>query len=519
MTVGSATSVPPQGQTSPPPDPQYVVQRGDTLWQIAKQHGVSLESLIAANPEIVNPDLIYPDQSIRIPGSEDQVGDDSNGAYGEPATPSVAPAAEGNYNGGPLSRVQLAQVFYQAGFRGENLVSMVAIAMRESGGRPDAFNGNAGTGDKSYGLVQINMIGKLGEARREQLGLTSNDQLFDPLTNAKAAYTISNNGTDLSPWGGYKGESNTYNTDVGAARAAVQQAEAQGLLGQSFASGSGGGSSGGSSGAVIGAGGNAGVGTTNAQTSMPTLRIGAQGPAVADLQRQLKAAGFSPGPIDGKFGPQTQAAVKKYQAAHGLVVDGWVGKQTWGSLQGGGGSGRPAPGGSPQPAPAGPVAPVPGVDDARIQSALDFGLSNIGAPYVGGASPFRFGTPGDGHTYKQSNQHAYVSPKGVTGFDCSGLVVAMYRKAGIDLAAQGIANTRTMQDKLPAISRDELKPGDLLVKGGSHVVIYLGDRDGDGRAEVLEATPNSHGETGVMVSDASKYLNNADYVCRRVPLG
>jgi hypothetical protein len=51
------------------------------------------------------------------------------------------------------------------------------------------------------------------------------------------------------------------------------------------------------------------------------------------------------------------------------------------------------------------------------------------------------------------------------------------------------------------------------------VVIYLGDRDGDGRAEVLEATPNSHGETGVMVSDASKYLNNGDYVCRRVPLG
>jgi spore coat assembly protein SafA len=395
MTVGSATSVRPQGQTTPPPEARYVIQRGDTLWQIAKEHGVSLESLIAANPEIANPDLIYPDQSIRIPGGgEEQAGGDIAGSADDgPATSSVAPATESNYNGGPLSRVQLAQVFYQAGFRGENLVNMVAIAMRESGGRPDAFNGNAGTGDKSYGLTQINMIGKLGEARREQLGLTSNDQLFDPLTNAKAAYAISNNGTDLSPWGAYKGESNTYNTDVGAARAAVQQAEAQGLLGQSFASGTGGGSGG----PVTGAGGNAGVGTANAQTSMPTLRIGAHGPAVADLQRQLKAAGFNPGLIDGKFGPQTQAAVKKYQAAHGLVVDGWVGKQTWGSLQGAVGGGRPAPDGTvPQPAPTGPIAPVPGVDDARIQSALDFGLSNIGAPYVGGASPFRFGTPGNG---------------------------------------------------------------------------------------------------------------------------
>jgi peptidoglycan hydrolase-like protein with peptidoglycan-binding domain len=102
------------------------------------------------------------------------------------------------------------------------------------------------------------------------------------------------------------------------------RAIAQGLLGQSFARGSSGGGAGGT---VTGAGGGASV--VNAKTSMPTLRIGARGLAVADLQRQLKAAGFNSGPIDGKFGPQTQAAVRKYQAAHGLVVDGGVGEQTW----------------------------------------------------------------------------------------------------------------------------------------------------------------------------------------------
>ena len=45
----------------------YNVVRGDCLWKIARAHGVSLSSLIAANPQIKNPDLIYPGQKIRIP--------------------------------------------------------------------------------------------------------------------------------------------------------------------------------------------------------------------------------------------------------------------------------------------------------------------------------------------------------------------------------------------------------------------------------------------------------------------
>ena len=46
---------------------QYFVKPGDTLSHIAKDHGVSLDSLIAANPQIKNPDLIYPGDEIRIP--------------------------------------------------------------------------------------------------------------------------------------------------------------------------------------------------------------------------------------------------------------------------------------------------------------------------------------------------------------------------------------------------------------------------------------------------------------------
>jgi spore coat assembly protein SafA len=46
----------------------HVVERGDTLWQIAADAGVPLQALINANPQIVNPDLIYPGDTVHIPG-------------------------------------------------------------------------------------------------------------------------------------------------------------------------------------------------------------------------------------------------------------------------------------------------------------------------------------------------------------------------------------------------------------------------------------------------------------------
>ncbi len=46
------------------------------------------------------------------------------------------------------------------------------------------------------------------------------------------------------------------------------------------------------------------------------------------LQRQLTAAGFSPGPVDGRYGPDTQHAVRDFQTATSLAVDGIAGPIT-----------------------------------------------------------------------------------------------------------------------------------------------------------------------------------------------
>lgn len=148
----------------------------------------------------------------------------------------------------------------------------------------------------------------------------------------------------------------------------------------------------------------------------------------------------------------------------------------------------------PQSAPVARAAPGA---PANIQTAIEFGLSQLGAPYVGGASPFRFGTPGDGRTYQMSGQKAYVSPKGVIGYDCSGLMVTMLKKAGIDISRLG--SSRAMKASLPQVPKDQLRPGDLLVKNG-HVAMYIGD------GKMIEAVPG-----GVKVSDARKYINDPAY--------
>jgi hypothetical protein len=101
-----------------------------------------------------------------------------------------------------LSPRDLKAILYEAGFRGSSLKEAWAVAMKESTGRPRSHNDNPKTGDNSYGLFQINMIGSLGPARLEQYGLKTNKDLFNPLVNAKIAFQMSDGGKNWSAWSG-----------------------------------------------------------------------------------------------------------------------------------------------------------------------------------------------------------------------------------------------------------------------------------------------------------------------------
>ena len=101
-----------------------------------------------------------------------------------------------------LTDQELLTLLETVGFEGLGLKKAWSIAKRESNGRPLAYNGDRKTGDSSYGLFQINMIGNLGPARLEKFDLKSNKELFDPVTNAEITYYMTNGGSDWSAWKG-----------------------------------------------------------------------------------------------------------------------------------------------------------------------------------------------------------------------------------------------------------------------------------------------------------------------------
>ncbi|MDT0269610.1 peptidoglycan-binding protein [Streptomyces sp. DSM 44915] len=66
--------------------------------------------------------------------------------------------------------------------------------------------------------------------------------------------------------------------------------------------------------------------------SYSTLANGSTGPQVSALQYLLNQNGQNAGTVDGQFGPNTESAVRGFQSAKGLAVDGKVGPRTWTAL-------------------------------------------------------------------------------------------------------------------------------------------------------------------------------------------
>jgi hypothetical protein len=101
-----------------------------------------------------------------------------------------------------LSDRDLKALLRAVGFKGKGLKSAWAIAKRESNGQPIRFNGNTRTGDSSFGLFQINMIGQLNPERKAKFGINYTSDLLNPVINAQIAYYMSRGGYDWSSWHG-----------------------------------------------------------------------------------------------------------------------------------------------------------------------------------------------------------------------------------------------------------------------------------------------------------------------------
>ncbi len=221
-TPGSTPSTAPESgstaQAAASGGGKYTVVSGDSLWKIASRYlgnGARYWDLVEANKEkypslAKNPNLIYPGWELTIPGTSGNLSSSgSRSTSSSSSTPSNASSFVANPNvaapaAGAKGGKALLAWLERAGLSGENLRMAWSIGMAESGGNPRAFNGNANTGDKSYGLFQINMLGNLGPARLKQYNLSSNEDLFDPETNIRVMIKMSNNCTNWQPWSVYK---------------------------------------------------------------------------------------------------------------------------------------------------------------------------------------------------------------------------------------------------------------------------------------------------------------------------
>ena len=161
--------------------------------------------------------------------------------------------------GGNLSALQIAQLASDAGFTGDEIQKVVAIAGAESGFRSNAFNGEGE--DLSYGLMQINMYGGMGPERREWFELSNNEELYDPATNMKAAFEIYK-AQGWKAWTTYEGS--RYNSYLPAASAAQFSVERKSEAGDPMPD-----RAPTRSGSVLTASGS----TTNNFTSSPTVNV------------------------------------------------------------------------------------------------------------------------------------------------------------------------------------------------------------------------------------------------------
>jgi LysM repeat protein len=194
----------------------YRIKSGDTLGALAKRYNTDVDSLMKANPNIKNKDLIYADATLKIPGAKDEF--QAQGTSNGPNLTGGTPQTQGAQGAQPVGDVPPGQVgdwIKQAmDIMAANGVPMdkvnpqdiAKIIQHESSGNPNAINNwdsNAAKGTPSIGLMQT--IQPTFDAYK----LPGHDNIRDPVSNiiAGVRYAIERYGS-TSNVPGIKGLSN-----------------------------------------------------------------------------------------------------------------------------------------------------------------------------------------------------------------------------------------------------------------------------------------------------------------------
>jgi hypothetical protein len=134
--------------------------------------------------------------------------------------------APGQGQGGAVKPADLYKMLVGEGLDPVHAAALVSIAGRESGYNPSAHNGNASTGDNSFGLFQINLLNGMHSQ-------FSPEMLSTAQGSAQAAAQLVKAG-GLSAWGPYKGMSwsngTNLQTGVDASGGQVSLAQLEGIV-------------------------------------------------------------------------------------------------------------------------------------------------------------------------------------------------------------------------------------------------------------------------------------------------
>lgn len=259
--------------------PTYQVEQGDTITSIASRHGVEVADLMAANPDVTNPNVIYVGDTLVLPtaGQYTVQPGDNLASIASRFDTSVDAIVSANQIDNP-NLIYAGDVLSIPGTTGTvapapdtpPVVVDVDLSRGSSGASVEALQGSL-----------------------EQLGYAPGgvDGQFGPRTEQALE---------------------TFQADFDLPQTGVADATTRAALDM-----------------VV--------------NSPSELSVGASGPEVNVLQRGLNELGFAAGPVDGQFGPRTQNAVSQFQTANGLQATGVADAETLSALRSGNAEGPVAP--------------------------------------------------------------------------------------------------------------------------------------------------------------------------------